>query len=142
MTWRAPDPCFLCFLPFKISSFPSVQIEFGLCFSSTCFRLKFLDLFRSPCFGKSPVKLLSSLPAKSLEIGNLRAGHWLLPGDPLLGRFFWIRISISLHVCKFAARSPVGLTRFEVDFVLLCAPQSSSSPVPKIVLVIVLVLEF
>src|SRR6185437_10603457 len=91
-------------------SFPSLHIEFGLCFSSTCFRLKFLDLFRSLCFGQSTVKLLPSLPAKCLEIGNLRARHWFFTGDPLLDWFFRIRNTISVHGCKFAARLREGRT--------------------------------
>jgi hypothetical protein len=78
--------------------------------AATSFGLKLFDLFRGFCFCQGTVKFLTSLAAKSLEIRNLRACHWFLAGDPLVGRFFGIRIGICTHAFNFAAGVRVGRT--------------------------------
>jgi hypothetical protein len=79
--------------------------------AATSFGLKLFDLFRGLCFGHRTVKFLTSLAAKSLQIGNLRTCHWFLAGDPLVRRFFGIRIGIFTHAFNFAAGDRIGRTQ-------------------------------
>jgi hypothetical protein len=79
--------------------------------SAPRFGLEFLDLFGGGCLGQRVVKLFTSLPAKSLQVGNLGPGHGFLPGDPLLGWFFRVWSGFGVHVCKFATGQGEGLTQ-------------------------------
>jgi hypothetical protein len=79
--------------------------------AATRLGLKFFDFFRGLCLGHGPVKFLTSLAAKRLEIRNLRACHWFLTGDPLIGRLFGIRMGICTHAFHFAAGHRVGRTQ-------------------------------
>jgi len=79
--------------------------------SAPCFGLEFLDLFGGGCFGQRVVKLFTSLPAKSLQVGNLGSGHRFLPGDPLLRWFFRVWSGFGVHLCKFATGQGEGLTQ-------------------------------
>jgi hypothetical protein len=79
--------------------------------SAPRFGLEFLDLFGGGCLGQRVVKLFTSLPAKSLQVGNLGPGHGFLPGDPLLGWFFRVWSGFGVHVCKFATGRGEGLTQ-------------------------------
>jgi len=88
-------------------------------------------------------QILRQPPGKGSGDRKFAGGHRFLTGDPFLGRFFRIQLSISLHDCTFAVRPLTGRTQ-DAQVTQISDNARSVSPLPprpRSPIVLVLVLE-